>query len=432
MFLATEADEFIRRSLYVELLQKPRYAKVALVCLLFVLLLSSSEAMALTIPNPPDTSAPGNTQSGPLQNAQPFPGGVSLVKDTSVVQNVSANEYVVQFFCIEGHNPYVYKQFRTSVGESISGPITSEQASGIVDAVNSIAPPKAENITVTVGGIDTEGNITYIMTGMLYNVTTYSVWVTSQQSPALQQRVGYVVVSVPMKPVIERDFLDLTGSDCELYALTKWGPGWNSNASSSVIRSSSAWLRDPLADIAALPVGGVPPIISYGPVSILSSAGVAAAAEINPGQNVTFALPPGSYTAVSKVDVLGISFSVNCGSYSSGAGATAAQFTVTLAGVENVWHEVEALGVIILVAVVLLIFWRFKLWPHVARAYRRVSRRIHDWVDERMRASRGEAPNWLEHATSPGLRAAIRFLGASGSGSRPSLAHAMAAVRQTL
>lgn len=366
----------------------PTYAKVAVVCLLFVLMLSSSQAMALTLPAPPDKSAPANNQSGPLQGAQSFAGGVYLVNDGSSEQNMSVSEFVVEFFCIT-HAPFVSKQFSTSVGESISGPVSSDQASGIIAAVDSVRPPRMVNLTVNVGGLDMEGNITYVLTGVTYKLTTYSVWTTTQQSPPVEQRVGYIVVSVPIKPQIQRDFLDLNGSSCETYSLNKFGPGWNSNASSTFIHDSSSWLQNPLGSVAALPDDGVAPVLTYGPVEVLSSTGVAGAADIKPGQNVTFALPPGSYSAVDKVTVLGISFDVTCGTYSSSSGSAAAQFTVTLAGVENVWHGLEATAVLIVIAVIILIFWRFKLWPHVARGYKKASRKVHEWIDERLRASRG-------------------------------------------
>ncbi|MGH9918117.1 MAG: hypothetical protein ACRD6W_04500, partial [Nitrososphaerales archaeon] len=170
-------------------------------------MLASSAVFAAALPNPPDRSASANNQSGPLSNAQSFAGGVFLVKDGSTDQNLSANEFVVEFFCI-GHGAYIAKQFETGIGESISGPLSTAQTSGVIDAVNSVRPPRLVNLIATVGGLDVAGNITYVLTGMTYNVTTYSVWVAAQHSPPAEQRVGYIVVSVPERPQINETSQD--------------------------------------------------------------------------------------------------------------------------------------------------------------------------------------------------------------------------------
>ncbi len=208
----------------------PRRAKVAAFGLLLLLLLSSSDAVALTLPNPPDRGAAANNQSGPLQssNAQSFAGGVYLVNDGSSDQNVSANEFIAQFFCA-GSTLNLAKQYRAGIAESMSGPISTDQASGLVEAVDSVRPPATVGLPLVLTG--TYGNLTYELTGITYKVTTYSVWVTSQPSPG-EQRVGYIVVSVPIKLQVGRTFLDLAGAFCPAVGTIKVGSGFGSGSGS--------------------------------------------------------------------------------------------------------------------------------------------------------------------------------------------------------
>jgi hypothetical protein len=348
-------------------LTRPRHAQAAVIGLVLLLLLSSSHAVALALPTPPDRSAPANNQSGPLPNAQSFTGGVLLVKDGSTEQNVSANEFVVEFLCIS-HPPTVSKQFETSIGESISGPLSTAQTSGVIEAMSSVRPPRLVNLTTTVGGLDLAGNLTYVMTEMTYNVTTYSVWVTTQQSPAAEQRAGYIVVSVPERPQVTRYSQDLSGSSCSDYALSKAGAGWTSPALS---------LGSPLGPFQKLPEGGVSPIFTYGTIRVLSSAGVAGAVYIRPGENATFTLPPGTYSAVADVTLFGIPFSVGSGTYSSPKGATAAQFTVSLSSLNDVWYGLEISALAILVGVFLFIADRMHIWRALAHTSKYFSRVFH-------------------------------------------------------
>ncbi len=333
-------------------------------------MLSSSGALALTLPNPPSRSAPANNQNGPLQspNMQSFDGGVILVKDESTDQNVSANEFVEEFYCIP-HPSTVSKQFETAIGESLSGPLTTPQTSGVIDAVNSVRPPRTVNLNITVGGLDLAGNLTYVMTGMVYNVTTYSVWVTTQQSPAAEQRVGYIVVTVPAQPQVTRLSQDLSGSSCSDFAMSKSGPGWTNPALS---------LGNPLKRFSTPPEGGFAPVFTYGTMKIVSSAGVAGAAYIRPGENVTFLLPPGTYSAVADVTLFGIPFSVGSGTYSS-KGVAAAQFTVSLTSVYDIWYGLEILVLIIIVAVILLLNSRLHLWRALVHAKKYFSRVFSSW-----------------------------------------------------
>jgi hypothetical protein len=223
------------------------------------------------------------------------------------------------------------------------------------------------SLTTTVGGLDLAGNLTYVMTGMTYNVTTYSVWVTTE-SPAAEQRVGYIVVSVPERPQVTEFSQDLSGSSCSDYALSKAGAGWTSPALS---------LGSPLGPFQKLPEGGAAPIFTYGTVRVLSSAGVVGAADIRPGENMTFLLPPGKYSAVADVKLFGIPFSVGSGTYSSPGGATAAQFTVSLASLNGIWYGLEIAALAIFVGASLFIADRVHLWRALARASKYFSRVLH-------------------------------------------------------
>ncbi|MDA4116188.1 MAG: hypothetical protein OK442_06505 [Thaumarchaeota archaeon] len=350
---------------------KPSNAKVAVIGLVLLVLLSSSSAVALTLPNPPDRGAPANNQTGPLPNAQSFAGGVFLVKDGSADQNVSANEFIAEYLCFEHNTTYVYKQFETGIGESVSGPLSAAEASGVIDATNSVRPPKTVGLPVTVGEEDLGGNLTYVLTGMVYNVTTYSVWTTTQQAPAVEQRAGYIVVSVPAQALATRSALDMAGSSCDSYALAKWGAGWGSSVDNL---NPLGWLDNPLGAFSTLPEGGLGPILSYGPVKVLSSSGVAGAAYLRPGENATFLLPPGSYSAVADVTLFGIPFSVGSGTYSSPGGAAAAQFTVSLTGVYNIFYGLEVVALVIVLAVVFLLNKWLHLWRALVHASKYLSR----------------------------------------------------------
>lgn len=358
-------------------MQERRHSRAAVIGLLALLVLSSPQAMALTLPSPPDQSSTSNTQAGPVQGANSFSGGISLVKDSSSFQNRSANEFIVEFYCI-AHGPFVSKHFDTQVGESVGATLSNDQASGLVDAVNSVRPPESVPISVSVGAFDQEGNITYRMTGMTYNVTTYSVWAHSLQSGA-EQRVGYVVVSVPVKAIVVRGSTDLTGSSCEVFALSMYGEGWRG--------SSVALLQQRIGPIGSLPEQGLYPLFTYGPVRLLSGSTVVGSALVKPRSNVTFALPPGKYSAVTTVSILGIPFTVNCGTYSTDAANP--QFTVTIAEVGKVWYEFEIVATMLVVAAILLIAWRLGAFRLMARGYRRASKAVNEWIAERMRAYPG-------------------------------------------
>jgi hypothetical protein len=294
---------------------------------------------------------------------------VFLERNGSTDQNVSGYEFVAEFLCFAHNNTLVWKQFETGIGESISGPLSAAQASGVVDAINAVKPPKTVPLSVGVGEVDVGGNLTYVIHAMVYNVTTYSVWVTTQQSPPVEQRVGYIAVSVPVHPVVTRLAQDMAGSDCETYALLKYGRGFQST-STQFYQSSNPlpFANSPLSWIAAPPEGGFSPILSYGTVKVLSGASVEGAASIKPGENVTFVLPPGKYTAVADVALFGIPFAATLQTYSSPAGATTAQFTVSLNNMYGLWYGVELLVLIIVLGALLVLNLRLHLLRGLVRA----------------------------------------------------------------
>ena len=304
-----------------------------------------------------------------MPNAQAFPGGVFLEKNGSVDQNVTAYEFVAEFLCFAHNNTLVWKQFETGIGESISGPLSAAQTSGVTDALNSVKPPKTVPLSVNVGEVDVGGNLTYVMHAMIYNVTTYSVWTANQQSPPTEQRVGYITVSIPAHPVVTRLAQDMAGSDCETYALLKYGAGFQS-ASTQVYQSSNPlpFANSPLSWIAAPPEGGFSPILSYGTVKVLSGASLEGAATIKPGENVTFVLPPGKYTAVADVALFGIPFAATLETYSSPAGASTEQFTVSLNNMYGLWYGVELAILIIILGILLVLNHRFHLWRALVHA----------------------------------------------------------------
>jgi hypothetical protein len=304
----------------------------------------------------------------PSPNARSFTGGVFLVKDSSSNQTASTDEPVAEFFCQGGtYDPK--KQYKTEIGESITGPISSDQAAGIVEAMNAIRPPKTVTLTARVGGVAFGiSDIIFTLTGVTYNVTSYSIWVVSQSSPAVVQRVGYVVARVPTQLQIERNQPLLRGDCIARFGFTQIGAGF--------APEPWAWLYRPVVTATAPPDEGVPPIITYGTVRVLSGGGIAGTAKIRAGENATFLLPPGVYSAVADVALFGISFGVSSGTYSSPDGAAAAQFTVALTSVEYIWYGLETLALIIIVAVILVIAKKIELWTFVIQAVRRVSQRL--------------------------------------------------------
>ncbi len=346
------------------------------------MLSTSSDAVALTLPNPPDRSAPTNNQNGALSptNMQSFAGGVFLVKDGSTYQNASTNEFIATFFC-DYSSLSLAKQYKTTIGESISGPLSNAQTSGLIDAIDSVRPPVTVRLPLTLSGVY-GGNLTYFLTGITFNVTTYSVWITTQQSPPVEQRVGYIVVSVPEKPQVGRTSTDLAGAFCPSIGDVRLGNGFGSGPWS--------WLTEPLGSLSNPPEGGLAPIITYGTVRVLSGAGVAGVAHIRPGENATFVLPPGTYSAVADVVLFGVPFSVGSGTYPSPQGASATQFTLSLASVYIIWYALEILAAVVLLVVIAVLAWKFHLWHAIVQGSGRLSRALRSLWEALVRLSPGD------------------------------------------
>jgi hypothetical protein len=161
----------------------------------------------------------------------------------------------------------------------------------------------------------------------------------------------------------------LLPADCiARYGFTKIGAGFAPDP--------WAWLYQPFVTATAPPDEGVAPIMTYGSVRVLSGSNVAGTAKIRAGENATFLLPPGTYSAVADVALFGIPFGVSSGTYSSPEGAAPAQFTVALASVEYIWYGLETLALIVLIAVILVLAKKLHLWGVVIQAVRRASRTI--------------------------------------------------------
>lgn len=340
--------------------------------------------MAITLPSPPDKSAPGNNQNGPLQSAdmRSFDGGVTLVMDGSASQNVTANLFLGLFFCATDSADFS-RSYQSLIGESMSGPLSASQASGVVEAMDSVAPPPAVNLPLSLSGVY-GGSLNYTVSEVTYNVTTYSVWVASQQNPGGEQRVGYIAVGVAEKPQIARTSEDLAGAFCPPIGYIKLGPEFGGN--------SLSWLTKPFAQASAPPEGGAAPLLTYGTVKVTSSAGLAGVARIKPGENATFLLPPGTYSAEDDVTLFGIPFTLGAGTYSSPPGAATAQFAVSLAGAESVWYGLFASVVIVIIIVLVVIAWKVRLWSLILRGSARLVHLLRLGWEALTRAASGSGP----------------------------------------
>ena len=322
----------------------------ALVVLVFVLLLSPP-VLALTLPNPPDRTAPENNVNGPLPNPgkQAFTGGVLLVKDSTDNQVQPVHEFVANFYCSAGSKT-ITKQYKTDIGESISGPISNAQTQGIIEAINSVRPPKTVPLTITVNG-DPAKNTTYTITGITYQITTYSIWIITQPSPAMEQRVGYIVTSVPQQP----PNVSVDSNPCPANhstPLVEYGNGFKEDP--------LAWLYQPFIPVFTPPDDGVPPVFGFGIIKVYSGGAIYGVAHVRPGENATFLLPPGSYSVSADVEIFGITFSIPGQSVESPPGATAVILTVSLTTVVEIWYVFEVIVVLIIVAIIWFVISRLR------------------------------------------------------------------------
>jgi hypothetical protein len=333
-------------------LSRATATKVIALAFLSVLLFANSSVWALTLPNPPDRSAPGNNANGPLpsSNKQSFPPDILLVNDGTVNDKRPMNQFVANFYCTDGTKT-ITKLYKTEIGESVSGPLTNDQTLGIIAAIKSVRPPPTLNLTVAVSG-DPSKNTTYTLTGINYAVTTYSIWVITQPGPpAQEQRVGYIVKAVPMQPPI----VNVTASDCPVNHSTpivQYGAGFKEDP--------NAWLYQPIIHVLSPPDDGVWPFFQYGVVKVYSGGAVYAVSSIRPGENATFLLPPGTYSASADVVLFGIPFSISSGSVTSPPGATAVILTVTLSTEVEIWYALEIVAIIVVIAVIWLTIRHFR------------------------------------------------------------------------
>jgi hypothetical protein len=70
---------------------------------------------------------------------------------------------------------------------------------------------------------------------------------------------------------------------------------------------------------------------------------------------------------------------VGSGTYSSAGGAATAQFTVSLASLNDIWYGLEIAALAILVGVFLFIAGRIHLWRALAHASKYFSRGFRSW-----------------------------------------------------
>jgi hypothetical protein len=264
------------------------------------------------------------------------------VKDGTVTEKRPMNQFVANFYCTDGTKT-ISKQYKTEIGESISGPLSNDQTLGIIDAIKSVRPPPTVNLSVSVSGDPTK-NTTYTLTGVNWAITTYSIWVITQAGPpAQEQRVGYIVKAVPVQPPI----VNVTAGPCPVNHSTpnvQYGEGFHSDP--------NAWLYQPFIQVLSPPNDGVWPFFQYGVVKVYSGGAIAAVSSIRPGENATFLLPPGTYSASADVVLFGIPFSISSGSVTSPPGATAIILTVTLTTEVEIWYALEAVAIIVVIAII--------------------------------------------------------------------------------
>lgn len=280
------------------------------------------------------------------------------MKEGSSDQNVSASSEVAQFFCAGG-DYRVSKPFSSSIGESMGSAISSEQAGGIIQALASLRPPKAVSLSTHVYSLAYGfGNTTYKLTAVTYNVTTYSVWIRTQQAPPVEHRVGYIAMGTPKQMQVVELSDDFGGAGtCPPLSFKEVGPAFRSD--------SSDWLHQLLA--AMTPDGGVASILTYGDVRIQSGGTTEGAASLRPGENASFLLPPGNYSAVSDVKLFGIPLSMSAGTQSSSVGS-GVQLTVWLTTAEYMLYGLELLVATVLLIAIWLVGRKVGMWSALARA----------------------------------------------------------------
>jgi hypothetical protein len=280
---------------------------------------------------------------------QSFTGGVLLTTDSTITSLNATNDFIANFYCSAGSRT-ITKQYKTQIGESITGPLTADQQSGVLEAIKAVRPPKTVPLTVNVNG-DPSKNTTYTLTGITYVTTTYSIWViTSTGPPSTEQRIGYIVETVPQQP----PKVSVESGPCPTNHSTpvvEYGAGFQEDP--------TAWLTQPIIETFSPPDDGISPIFSYGEVRVLSGGQVYAVSTIRPGENATFILPPGSYDVESDLVIFGIHLTISGGSVQSPPGAVAILLTVTLTTIEEIWYVLEIVVIIIVIVLAYLLLRHF-------------------------------------------------------------------------
>ena len=311
----------------------------ALALLLMALLLAPAAAVALDLPAPPDPSDPANTISGPLPGPYtgPFAGGVLMKAQPPVATTKAANEVIATFECVDATKT-VSKTVKSETGMSIHGPISDAQTQGIIDAFNSVRPPKSVVLTTVVTG-HADKIDTWTLTGITFQQTTYNIYVITQASPAMERLVGYIVVALPTGLVTKDD--QTPCPDPAPGPMIILGDGFHLVPAP---QDPVGGFFDVFFEITSLPDNGIQPFFQYGKVNVYGNGGIAGTTNVRPGETIQMELPPGTYNVQADVGVFGLHFNVDGGTFTS-------QNPVVL----SVTLSVEALVYTIIIVIILVV-----------------------------------------------------------------------------
>ncbi|HEV2138960.1 MAG TPA: hypothetical protein VGR53_08960 [Nitrososphaerales archaeon] len=315
---------------------------------LFILMFAGSSAWAFTLTNPP---APNTTVNGPLKGPPPvssFTGGVLLQQDQSSDPVEPHSDFLAKFECVAG-TQIVSKTIPSQFGQSIQGPISSDQTQGIIDAIKSVRPPKAVTLSTTVSGA-ADVVTTWTLTGIKFHETSYNVYVITQASPAIERLVGYIQSWVP-----EALITNSTTTPCPTPApigTVTIGDGWDHTTGPAPPETPSRSFFDVFF---GLPDDSWFGIIQYGRVNVYSGGMLAGSTDVRPGETVMFELPAGSYDVQADIGIFGLHFPIPGGSFSSGP-ADFVILSVTLSAEEFVYGII----IVMIVLVVLVVVWALR------------------------------------------------------------------------
>ena len=282
--------------------------RVVLSAVVLVLILAPSVTVALTLPDPP---APGTMFNGPIPGPKSsFDGGVILKQVRQTLNTTALNDPVATFECVAATET-VAKTVKSESGMSMQGPISDAQTQGIIEAFNSVRPPKEVKLTTVVTGTVTTID-TWTLTGINYQDTKYEVYVITQAAPAIERLVGYVVIAVPTSLTTKHDVQPCP--DPAPNSMIILGQDFHVDPPpSNPIQS----FFDVFYQITVLPDDGIQPFFQYGKVNVYSNGGIAGTADVRPGETIQMELPPGSYDVQADVGIFGYHFSVDGGTFTS-------------------------------------------------------------------------------------------------------------------